>query len=120
MPMLPIIDLLIFCGWSMLTIGAVLKAVYVTTHYRPTLLTMTPMDFLVVACMFLLFALTQPRSGAEARPPRVAAAAVAGGLAACLLLAVTHRSFLVHRTTLERAEVWVEPEQAWVEPVVES
>jgi len=75
MPMLPIIDLLIFMGWSTLTMGGVLKAVYMTTHYRPTILSLTPMDCLVVASMFLLFALTlAARTWVKANDPAVLAA----------------------------------------------
>jgi hypothetical protein len=57
-PILPLIDLLILAGWSSLAIGAVLKAVAVTTVYRPTLLTLTPMDFIVVTAICFGFALT--------------------------------------------------------------
>ena len=32
---LPIIDLLIFLGWTTLASGGVLKAIYITTSYRP-------------------------------------------------------------------------------------
>ena len=43
-PLLPFVDLLLLMGWTSLMMGAVLKAVYVTTSYRPTLLGLTPMD----------------------------------------------------------------------------
>ena len=58
MPILPVIDLLILAGWSSLAIGAVLKAVAVTTVYRPTLLTLTPMNLVVVTAICFGFALT--------------------------------------------------------------
>ncbi len=58
MPVLPLIDLLILTGWSCLAVGGVLKAVHVTTSYRPHILSMGPMEFLVIAGIFLLFALT--------------------------------------------------------------
>ena len=44
MPILPIMDLLILVGWTLVGLGALLKAVYVTTSYRPTLLGLGPLD----------------------------------------------------------------------------
>ena len=58
MPILPIIDLLIFIGWSCLAAGALLKAVHVTTRYRPDVLGLGPLEFLMISGIFLLFALT--------------------------------------------------------------
>jgi|SRR5690606_7017663 len=58
MPILPLMDALILLGWSSLLTGFLLKAVYITTHYRPTLLGLTPIDFLMVSIVCLLFALT--------------------------------------------------------------
>lgn len=56
MLVLPLIDLLILCGWTVLSIGAVLKVVYVTTSYRPLLLGLSPMDCAIAAAVLLLFA----------------------------------------------------------------
>jgi len=53
---LPLIDLLIILGWTTLSIGAVLKAIYVTTSYRPQLLGLSPMDCAIASAIFLLFA----------------------------------------------------------------
>ena len=39
MPVLPLIDLLILLGWTSLAAGALLKAVAISTVYRPTILT---------------------------------------------------------------------------------
>ncbi len=58
MPTLPLIDLLILMGWTSLFIGATQKAIWITTEYRPTILTLTPIDFLWVAGVCLLFALS--------------------------------------------------------------
>ena len=72
MPILPLIDLLILVGWSSLAVGAVLKAVAVTTVYRPTLLTLTPMDFIVVAAICFGFALTlAARTWVKLNEPRL-------------------------------------------------
>ena len=56
MLILPLIDLLIILGWTTLSIGAVLKAIYVTTSYRPQLLGLSPMDCAIASAIFLLFA----------------------------------------------------------------
>jgi len=58
MPVLPIIDLLIFLGWTTLAAGGVLKAIYIATSYRPTIFSLTPVDLLLVALAFLGLALT--------------------------------------------------------------
>jgi len=57
LPVLPIIDLLILMGWSLLAVGAVLKAVAMTTAYRPSIANLGPMDFLTMAIVCLVFAL---------------------------------------------------------------
>ena len=57
MLILPIMDLLIVIGWTLVSVGAVLKAIYVTTSYRPTLLGLGPLDCAIAAGVFLLFAL---------------------------------------------------------------
>ena len=57
MLVLPIIDLLILLGWTTLSIGAVLKAVYITTHYRPTMVGLGPLDCVIAAGVFLLLAM---------------------------------------------------------------
>ena len=49
MPVLPIIDLLIFLGWTTLAGGGLLKAIYIATTYRPSFLSLTPVELLFVA-----------------------------------------------------------------------
>lgn len=58
MSILPLMDALILLGWSSLVAGGLLKAVYITTHYRPTILGLSPNDFLALAVVALVFALT--------------------------------------------------------------
>jgi hypothetical protein len=58
MPVLPLIDALILLGWSSLIGGFLLKAIYLTTYYRPTFFGLHPGDFVTVAVVCLLFALT--------------------------------------------------------------
>ena len=58
MPILPIIDALILLGWSSVFAAFLLKAIYVTTSFRPEPFGMHPSDFLFVASVCLLFALT--------------------------------------------------------------
>ena len=57
MPILPIIDLLILMGWSSLFGAFALKAITLTTSYRPTLFGLGAFDLVVMAGIFLLFAL---------------------------------------------------------------
>ena len=57
MPILPVVDLLILIGSGLLFAGALLKAVYVTTNYRPTLLGLGPMECAIGAAVFLLLVL---------------------------------------------------------------
>jgi len=57
MPILPIIDLLILTGWTSLFMAFALKAIYLTTHYRPLFFGLTPMDLVVSSGVMLLFAL---------------------------------------------------------------
>ena len=57
MPVLPLIDLMILAGWTSLLVGFVLKMVYLTTSYRPTIASLTPIDFLMVAGAAMLFAI---------------------------------------------------------------
>jgi hypothetical protein len=54
---LPLIDLLIVIGWTSLLGAGLLKAVQLTTHYRPRLLGMGPQDFVLLAGICLLFSL---------------------------------------------------------------
>jgi hypothetical protein len=58
MPILPLMDALILLGWSSLLVGFLLKAVYITTHYRPTLFGFSPIDFVLMAVVAMIFALT--------------------------------------------------------------
>lgn len=58
MSILPLMDALILLGWTSLVAGGLLKAVYITTHYRPTILGLSPNDFLALAVVALVFALT--------------------------------------------------------------
>jgi hypothetical protein len=72
MSILPLMDALILVGWSSLVAGGLLKAVYVTTHYRPTILGMSPVDFLALAVVSLVFALTlAARTWVKAHEPEL-------------------------------------------------
>ena len=73
-PILPIVDLLILVGWSTLFAGALLKMIYLSTSYRPTLLGMTPMDCVLVAGVMLLFAVAlAARTWVKANEPGILA-----------------------------------------------
>ena len=77
---LPLIDFLILLGWTTLSIGGVLKCIYATTTYRPTLVGMGPLDCAITAAVFLLLAvalaartwvkLNEPALGAARRSAR--------------------------------------------------
>jgi hypothetical protein len=58
MPVLPIIDLLIFLGWTSLAAGGLLKAIHIATSYRPTLFSLAPIDLMLVSLALLGLALT--------------------------------------------------------------
>lgn len=82
MPVLPLIDALILLGWSSLLGGFLLKAIYVTTAYRPTVFGFTPIDFLLIAVVCLLFALTlAARTWVRVNEPQLAARRRKRGLA---------------------------------------
>lgn len=57
LPVLPVIDFMLLAGWTSLAIGFVLKAVAAFTRWKPTLLTLSPIDFLFVAVAAFLFAI---------------------------------------------------------------
>ena len=57
MPVLPLIDLMLLAGWTALLIGFVLKAIAATTRYQPTILTLSPIDFLTIALAAFAFAI---------------------------------------------------------------
>jgi hypothetical protein len=70
--MLPLIDLLILLGWTSLMVGAVQKALWVTTSYTWRFFGLTPSDFLVVAGVCLLFALTlAARAWVKVNEPKI-------------------------------------------------
>ncbi|RIL00284.1 MAG: hypothetical protein DCC71_18770 [Proteobacteria bacterium] len=74
MPVLPIIDALILLGWTSLFGGFVLKLVYMTTSFRPTLFGLHPSDFILVAGVCLLFALSlAARTWVKAHEPELLA-----------------------------------------------
>ena len=57
LPVLPLMDLLIVIGWSSLAVGFLLKAIAALTRWQPTILTLSPIDFLLVAVSAFLFAI---------------------------------------------------------------
>ena len=72
MSVLPIIDLLILTGWTSLLVGFAQKAIWMSTAYRPRLLTLTPTDFMLVGAVCLLFALAlSARTWVKLNEPRI-------------------------------------------------
>ncbi|HKK50433.1 MAG TPA: hypothetical protein VKA74_02550 [Myxococcota bacterium] len=75
MPVLPLIDLMLLSGWTSLFVGFVLKAIHLTTSYRPTLLGLTPLDFLLIAVAAFLFAIAlAARTWVKTQEPAAVAA----------------------------------------------
>ena len=73
MSVLPLIDALILFGWSSLLAGLVLKVIYVTTVYRPSVFGLRPLELAFVAGLCLLFALTlAARTWVKAVEPELA------------------------------------------------
>jgi hypothetical protein len=58
MPILPVVDLLILMGTASLGVGFLLKAVALSTHYRPTIVGFSSLDFALIAAVCLALALT--------------------------------------------------------------
>lgn len=74
MPVLPLIDLLILLGWTSLLGSFLLKAIWITTSYRPTVFGLYPFDFLLAAGVCLLFAMTlAARTWVKLNEPRLLA-----------------------------------------------
>lgn len=75
MPMLPLIDLMLLAGWTSLFIGFVLKVISVTTSFRPAILGLSPIDFLMIAIAALLFAIAlAARTWVKSQEPAALAA----------------------------------------------
>lgn len=74
MPVLPLIDLLIMVGWTSLMGAGLLKAIYLSTMYRPTVVGLGPGDFLVFAGVCLMFAMAlAARTWVKYHEPRLMA-----------------------------------------------
>ena len=101
MPVLPLIDLLILVGWSCLAVAGVLKAIAVTTSYRPDIMTLGPLDFVQIASVMLLFALAlAARTWVKANEPGI----LAKQRAVSTLQTVSNARAELERNGLEREE----------------
>jgi hypothetical protein len=58
MPVLPLVDLFILMGTGSFAVGLLLKAIAMTTVYRPSILGLTSLDFAVITGVCFAFALT--------------------------------------------------------------
>ena len=119
LPVLPIIDLLIVLGWTTMAAGGVLKAIYITTPYRPTFAGLVPSDLILVAFAFLLLALTiVARTWVRVNEPRLAARraaeAVTAATAANAAATLESYSAVTHGVLPKQA---VEPEKVGIVPV---
>jgi uncharacterized membrane protein YeiB len=74
MPVLPLIDLMLLSGWTALLVSFVMKAIHLTTSYRPTVLGLTPFDFMLMAMVAMLFAIAlAARTWVKSQEPTAAA-----------------------------------------------
>jgi hypothetical protein len=72
MPVLPIIDALVFLGWSSVMVAFILKAIDISTAYRPQVFGLTARDFLWASGISILFALAlAARTWVKANEPRM-------------------------------------------------
>jgi hypothetical protein len=58
MPILPLVDLFILVGSGCFALGTLLKVIEVTTHYHPSVLGFSSMDFALMTAVCFGFALT--------------------------------------------------------------
>lgn len=74
MPILPLIDLLLLLGTGSLFVGFLLKAISITTRFRPHILGFTSVDFVLIAgvCMGLALVLAA-RTWVKINEPKVLA-----------------------------------------------
>jgi hypothetical protein len=75
MPVLPLIDLMLLSGWTLLFVGLILKIVQLATSYRPAILGLTPFDFLLAGVAAMLFAIAlAARTWVKSQEPAAVAA----------------------------------------------
>jgi hypothetical protein len=71
-PILPLIDLLILMSTASLLVGFVLKAIAISTRYRPGLFGFSSMDFVIIAGIWLALALVlAARTWVKLNEPRL-------------------------------------------------
>ena len=72
MPVLPIIDGLVFLGWSSIVVAFILKAIDISTAYRPHVFGLTAHDFLWASGIYILFPIAlAARTWVKANEPRM-------------------------------------------------
>ena len=72
MPVLPLIDALIFAGWSSMIFSFVMKAIAISNRYKPSNLGLTAVDFLTVSMVCMIFAVAlAARSWVKANEHRI-------------------------------------------------
>ena len=72
MPVLPLIDLMILLGSLNLAFSVMIRAIVLTTHYRPNPFGLDAFDFVVIAVVCFIFALTlAARTWVKLNEPRL-------------------------------------------------
>ena len=73
MPVLPLVDLFILMATAALGVGFILKAIDISTHFRPTIMGFSSLDFLLMAAVCMGVALTLvARTWMKLNEPRLA------------------------------------------------
>ena len=105
-PILPLIDLLLLLGTGRLFVGFMLKAIAITTSYRPHILGFTSIDFVLIAgvCMGMALVLAA-RTWVKLNEPRLLAMRREG----------LEEQFRREQRLLERAAAELDDEAAAVE-----
>jgi|SRR5215510_10200964 len=99
MPILPLIDLLLLLGTGSLFVGFLLKAIAITTRFRPHVLGFTSIDFVLIAGICMGFALVlAARTWVKLNEPR----------ALLLQRESVEERLRVHDRDLERAAAAIE------------
>jgi hypothetical protein len=103
MPVLPVIDLLLLCGWTSLMVGFLLKLADLVTRGNQSIFALSPRDFVLfsVVCFLFAIALAARTWVASQAPSRSAARRREETLAAYRALQNGHGTLGVHEEGAE-------------------
>jgi hypothetical protein len=111
LPILPLIDLLILMSTASLLVGFVLKAIAISTRYRPAILGFSSLDFVIIAGVWFALALVlAARTWVKLNEPRLLGRRSQTGLLR------RKASAAVHEAPDEPTEPPVSPEAVRADP----